>query len=184
MFIVLEGLSGVGKTTVGAFLAAHLGGTFVSTPPSTWAPMRATVDETDDWDARYLWYLAGVVRTGHEVLCRLMAEHVVCDRYILSTLCHHRVMGVDVLDYEDCITRFRLPRPDVTVLLVCDHDVRHRRIALRGATANDRREAAGHIEERGLAEYMKHITCSIDCTALTVEQVASRILQMTASCGV
>ncbi len=119
-FIVLEGLSGVGKTVVGQALARTLNGVLYKTPPPPFTLIRDEVDRTCDLEARFFFYLAGVLHASSEIASLLKERPVVCDRYILTTDCYHRALGLMAhLDYST----LHLLQPTITVLLTCEEVV-------------------------------------------------------------
>lgn len=131
MFLVLEGLSGCGKTTVGKILAEKLGAVFYKTPASLFSPIRSVVDEKADLISRFLFYLAGVAQSSVEIRKLCEAQHVVCDRYLDTTMCYHKAMGVPVellLNSPESVFVI----PTATFLLVCKQEERIKRLHRRG----------------------------------------------------
>lgn len=117
MFIALEGLSGVGKTIVGKMLAKRLGAYFYQTPADSFKAVRKQVDKDITNSSRFLFYLAGVVESANEIEEILMKKSVVCDRYILSTICYHRAAGLN-FNLPNKLIFSQLPiTPDYTFLL-------------------------------------------------------------------
>jgi thymidylate kinase len=114
-FIVLEGLGGVGKTTVGKILAEKIGGVYVKTPTDSFLSARKEIDACADPMARFFFYLSTVIQASAEISHILETAPVVCDKYILATMCWHRAMGVDV--HVPKFVNIRIP--DFTFLLTC-----------------------------------------------------------------
>lgn len=136
-FIVLEGLDGVGKTTLKEGLAGHLEAVALDTPgPALRALMPSVLDGLDrDVDARALVYLAAGLAVGRRA--RAIAEQgsaVVLDRYWGSTLAYGRAFGARI-DVSSVAPLF--PRPDLTVLLTIDDAERRRRLHLRGVEGEE-----------------------------------------------
>jgi len=161
VFIALEGLSGSGKTTVGRSLALRIGAEFYRTPPLLFGPIRDAVDERADTAARFLFYLAGVVQASAEISRILATESsVVCDRYLLTTLCYHRALGV-AIDVPDRVLQ-PLRMPDYTFLIVCEEAKRISRLHRRGISYNDAQEQSLGVTERFLSEYRKYGLIEVD----------------------
>ncbi len=137
--IVLEGLDGVGKSTVRDGLAAHFGGMAMDSPGPMLRPlMNGWLDALDrDVDARVLTYLAAGLAIGRRARVLADAGHVVVlDRYWCSTLAYGRASGatVDVGALADSFAR-----PDITVLLTIDDSERRRRLVARGIEGEEDR---------------------------------------------
>lgn len=137
-FIVLEGLDGVGKTTLARALAQSLGGVLLDTPGASLRLLRREILDGlgPHQTARCLFYAATVLVVGTEA--RRIADAgtpVVVDRYWLSTRAYALARGV-TMGFDDIEST--VPRTDVTVLLTLDEVERCRRLEVRGPTAADR----------------------------------------------
>ena len=155
MFIVLEALDGVGKTTLAKGLAAYLGGVAMNTPGDA---LRAVSGQVlaglgPNQEARCLFYAGSVIARGREARELADAGHiVVMDRYWLSTISYARARGVGAdLDQVEAL----VPAPDITVLLTLDEDERQRRMRARGFTAADRETLDAGFRDRVLVEMQR-----------------------------
>jgi len=90
VFIVLEGVDGSGKTTVGRMLANKIGASFLQTPMGFWRRNRAIVENRNSF-FRFLFYVVATIHSSFIISRILKRDSVVCDRYIYSTLAHHIV---------------------------------------------------------------------------------------------
>jgi dTMP kinase len=136
--IVVEGLDGVGKTTLSQGLAAALGATWLTTPPKELRPHREPFDAMfrKSPAASQLFYAATVLAVGQQAdELRAGGVDVVIDRYWATTRAYSRVRGspLDLGEVEAI-----LPAADVTVLVDLDEDERRARLLARGATELDR----------------------------------------------
>jgi len=146
--IVLEGLDGVGKSTLARGLADALGAAFMRTPPEALRPVRQQVDQAlaPHPGAEQLFYAAAVLKASEEA-AELIAsgQDVVMDRYWLTTRVYSglRSQALELPEVER-----RLLPADVTLLLDLDESERRRRMAERGINANDRRTLQGDASRR------------------------------------
>ncbi|MED5371895.1 MAG: thymidylate kinase [Myxococcota bacterium] len=152
LFIVLEALDGVGKTTLAKGLAARLGGVAMNTPGEG---LRAVSGQILDGlgpnqPARCLFYAGSVIARGEEARALVEGgQTVVMDRYWLSTISYARARGVEAaLDQVEAL----VPAPDVTLLLTLDEEERQRRMQARGFTAADRETLEPGFRDRVLLE--------------------------------
>ena len=183
LFIVVEALDGVGKTTLVRGLAERLGGVARNTPGDA---LRAVSSQVlgalgDDQTARCLFYAASVVAEGRRAR-RTVDEGgtVVMDRYWLSTVSYARARGVvqALDDVERCV-----PAPDVTVLVTLDEAERVRRMDGRGYTVADRETLAPAFRECvhremnavGRREALRP-TVEVDVTGCDPEAALDRVL--------
>lgn len=177
LFIVLEGLSGVGKTTVGKLLAIRLNGIYYKTPPYPFPYpfdlIRGHVDQNCGLKARFLFYLSSVIYASAEIKELLKHSPVVCDRYILTTICFHRAAG---LSLEINYSKPGLAIPDLTVFLTCGEEKRFSRLDSRGWSPNDRWEEIDTLSEKFEAEYRKHQIFEVSTDFLNPQGMAEYIV--------
>ncbi len=139
-FIVLEGIDGSGKGTVGKMLAAYLFDRTKSThllltrepyDSPYLAQIRKLLKETSDpkENARQLAELFVKDRQLHAAVMEEnlgRGVHVICDRYKHSTLVFQQAQG---LPLEELIKMHKgLPVPDLTIILDVAEDVALKRI--------------------------------------------------------
>lgn len=190
VFLVLEALDGVGKTTLAADLAQSLGGVAMDTPGAGLRPLRNDVLSAmgPNQAARCLFYAASVFTEGQRARAIVDAgSSVVMDRYWLSTICYARARGVD-LDVTAIEAAVRAP--DATVLVTLDESERQRRLHVRGYTDADRETLVNGFRERVLAEMVSseraaHLRPSVvvDVTGADREVAVNRVIQALVSAG-
>jgi dTMP kinase len=129
-FVVLEGVSGVGKSTLSRLLAKRLSATAIHTltdPHTGWSD---TVNRELRPLPQFAFYLSGLLHTSDSVRQHLGAGPVVADRYASSvTACHAAVNGVGLGQVKVLIAPFQpyLVAPDATFyLLSSDHSLNER----------------------------------------------------------
>lgn len=161
-FIVIEGIHGSGKTELCKLLAQQISGQYYTTPPQIFVPAREKIDKKATLQARFWFYLASVVQASHEIGKMLETQSVVCDKYILSTICYHRALGLDI----EVPAWATYTNPDHTFLVYCDDDVRLKRLrASRGPVMDiEEHNLRQQMERRCLIEFRKRIHEEIDNT--------------------
>lgn len=173
-FIVLEGIDGAGKTTVSRALAKSIGAKYFRTPSSGFTTTRRHIDATAKINSRFLFYLSSVVYASDTILECLQHKHVVCDRYITSTVAYHRAFGLN-LDWN--LDQLSLVQPDFTFFLeLANEEERKRRLMTRGRyTSTDAVLDNENIRNKLLNEYLKYPMTRIDTGSLAVEEVVTEI---------
>lgn len=145
MFIVLEGIDGVGKSTVTRLVADILGFVSYATPPKEYMERRREVDLNGSPQQKFDFFRDGVVVAATEI-CQLISEgrSVICDRYWMTTYVYHKIIGVRVA--EDDFSN--LLQPDLTVLLTANPEHQLQRLIERGMSINDRQMAPRNLQLR------------------------------------
>lgn len=133
-FIALEGIDGSGKTTVCQILSKKINAENYKTPSWPFSDLRDVIDKTVDIKSRFFFYLSSVIHASSEIARLLIHKHVVCDRYILSTLCYHRASESFFKSFDE--NQLDILQPDFTFFLNADYDVRMKRIAIRESADN------------------------------------------------
>lgn len=136
-FVVLEGVDGVGKSTLAQGLAARLGATLQSTPPAALASVRPEVDVlyAGFGAAQQLFYASSVAyasQRADELLAQ--GQSVVLDRYWASTRVYD-VFRPGCLDLRAIEPTLRAA--DLTIFVTCREEVRRLRLKRRGLTPAD-----------------------------------------------
>lgn len=152
LFIVLEALDGVGKTTVARLLAAELDGVPMNTPGDQIRRVSDAVLDGlgENQAARCLFYASSVIARGAEARRVVRSGvSVVMDRYWLSTISYARARGLrsSLRDVEDLVVP-----PDLTVLMVMDEEERQSRLERRGLTRADLETMDPSFRDRVLSE--------------------------------
>ena len=129
-FICVEGIDGVGKSTVARKLAETINGVYFKTPSKPYSDVREAIDEQADTASRFYFYLSSVTFASQKITRLCSETPVVCDRYIYSTYAYHfvkdatlrtKVLALPVLPPTILV-------PDFTVLLTADEPERQRRL--------------------------------------------------------
>lgn len=126
-FITIEGLDGVGKSTAVQMLAKRIGGLAIQTPDPALSVERREIEArgciTDKWS----FYMNSMINQRIQFKTSLRKNHLVCDRYIHSTLAYQWPRGVDLPKNPREIFPDLL-WPDLSFFLFSDESTRRGRL--------------------------------------------------------
>jgi len=175
LFIVFEGLSGTGKTTIAKKIAKKLEAVYYKTPPPPFLFLRDEVDKSCDYQSRFFFYLSGIIYASKQIKIILEDRSVICDRYILTTICFHKALGIN---FSYILNGLSIIKPDFTFLITCDEKERRRRLRRRGLTYNDQMEIKLRTDKRFLSEYRKYSLLEIDNSSFSTRKAIEQILNI------
>ncbi len=175
VFVVLEALDGVGKTTLAKNLEKHFGYIFLRTPGESLQSVRARVISSlgDSEAAKALFYAATVQAEGEKAAEYLNSgKTVVMDRYAASTIAYAKARGVTV-DLDAALKN--AVQPDLELLIYLSEPERQRRLAARGATAEDLETLDEGFRTKVLAELTACCSESFDITGFSEYEAAEHV---------
>lgn len=172
-FIVLEGIMGSGKTTLAKMLAERLGGVYYNTPAS-FREIRSLADRSLSIEARYYFYLSLNLQVSSEVSELLREKPVICDKYIWSTFCYHKTLGLDL----SCFPQLNILMPDFCFLIFCENQIRLERISKRDPINDYSKDYIRQESERRCLEEFKRVLPNviIDNSSDNPQNAFSKIL--------
>lgn len=184
VFIVFEGLDGVGKTSCAKVVAELLDAHFMSTPTAKIREYRDLIIESfkGNQEAAQLFYLSTVVAASDEAKSELAkGRSVVLDRYYLSTQVYADFRG-SKLDLDLTMANILLPA-DWTVFLEASLKVRKSRVLKRGCSAADNETLSDQSNDLLLNGYSRRMHLPvvgkyirIDTSSLDVMEIARKIV--------
>ncbi|NUK73307.1 AAA family ATPase [Streptomyces lunaelactis] len=139
-FVVLEGVSGIGKSTLAATLAKRLQATELHTLPMPHSGWSSTVNRRLRPLPQFAFYLSGVLHAADSIRQSRMIGTVVADRYISSVIaCHAAVHDLQTEAVTELVEPFRpyLEVPTHTFYLRCSESVLRERMAGKPDTKQD-----------------------------------------------
>jgi len=179
-FFVIEGIDGSGKTTVCKKLCNKIGAEFYKTPSFPFSDIRNLIDENVNIRSRFYFYLSSVLHASCEINELLKDKTVVCDRYILSTLCYHRAADSIFKAFDE--SNIDILQPDLTFYLNANYDVRMKRIVQReniefeDAFNSDLHDES--FQKKVEFEFLKYEKLIwVDTNSLSAEEVSQKILK-------
>lgn len=129
IIIALEGLAGVGKTTLAPLVARELGAEQLDAIPKNMDWHRRIADASQNPTYRHLFYLWALATSCRQALNKDEASDKlwVVESYVGRTTAYHAGMGSTLsVDLWNIV-----PRPALSILVTCDEQVRLERIARR-----------------------------------------------------
>jgi thymidylate kinase len=178
LFIVLQGLTGTGKSTAVENLTRALDGQTIRPVAGGRENALADADALESIADRCEAYLQANYLQRDAILNGLRQSDVVMEGYVYRTLAHHQAMGLEtlpVIDWTAAVT------PDLVVLLMCGESTRKERLMSRdqriGKTPwHVRAEASGSVE---LDFYRQYGWPEVDTTDATPEAVTVALVALT-----
>ncbi|MFE9888056.1 thymidylate kinase [Streptomyces scopuliridis] len=131
-FIVLEGVSGIGKSTLTRLLTRRMGATSLHTLPQPHTDWSSAVNTKLRSLPQFAFYLSGVLHASDSVRLTRAIGPVIADRYLSSVIaCHAAVHRVDVDHVTRLLEPFRpyLESPTHTFYLRCSEAALRDRLA-------------------------------------------------------
>jgi thymidylate kinase len=171
LFVCIEGVDCVGKTSVAELLARRINAVYYKSPGGIYAKERKVVDESIDPLRRYFFYRAATQYDSGIIGGLLKHSPVVCDRYIYSTFAMHGAMDEKI---QSLFEITGLVMPDHVFLLTADEAVRRKRLAERFNTTILESNFLLQKKADELFRFQGHPI--IDTTNTTVEEVVKTIL--------
>ena len=134
LFIVLEGIDGVGKTSLGQTLCDTMSSLygptcFINSLTKPFAEHKDFVDAHYAADAHYFFYVSAMLQLSSAIQRKLITNHVILDRYVYSTQAYHRARNVSpILN----LAELNVLQPDLVFYVhIDDESIRQRRIKKR-----------------------------------------------------
>lgn len=143
---VLEGVSGIGKSTLTALLAERMDATTLHTLPEPLTSRSTDINKALRPLPQLGFYLSGVLHASDLIRAALSNGHVVADRYVSSVIaCHSAIHGVDLDQVTGFLEPFRpyLALPIRTFYLRASETALRERLERKPDTKQDDTELFG-----------------------------------------
>jgi thymidylate kinase len=182
VFISLDGVDGVGKTTVAKLLIADGSYQYHKSPAGPFAQLRKEVDDHATPLERYCFYRLATQFDSVQISQLLEINSVVCDRYIASTAAYHIAMDARIRVIHN---NESLLKPHFAFLLGARSEVRDKRILERAKVSSDiKLERDSMLLDRVAEIFMSFNLIYIDTSDITANEVAITIKRIVAQGGI
>ncbi len=129
-FILLEGIDGAGKTSVGKYLQETYGFSYIETPGEEFEVLKSYIGKRDSL-TRLAYYFAGNFDASAKIRELLKKNTVVCDRYFYSTLVYFSLYtGKEINETYEIVKGLlkHVLKPDIILLLHLDKETKKTRL--------------------------------------------------------
>jgi thymidylate kinase len=173
IFVSLDGVDGVGKTTVAKLLASNSSFQYYKSPAGPFAQLRKEVDAHATPLERYCFYRLATQFNSTRITQLLEVSHVICDRYIASTAAYHIAMDARIRAIHD---EAGLLKPHFAFLLGTRSEIRDKRLIECAKISSDIEiERNSTFLDRVAEIFMSFGLIYIDTSDITAEEVVETI---------
>ncbi len=172
IFVTLEGVDGVGKTTVAKLLSQD-NFQYYKSPSGPFAELRKEIDKNAKPLERYSFYMLAVQYDHLQITELLKRGSVVSDRYVASTCAYHFALDnrISLIHNE-----LNIILPDFAFHLSCDSKIRDQRINGRGENRSDcALERDSHFLDQVDEIFSSFNFIRLDTGVDTAEQTAAKV---------
>ncbi|MDG2810183.1 AAA family ATPase, partial [Vibrio parahaemolyticus] len=178
MFIVIEGVDGVGKSTICKLVASRLNFIYHKSPMNKMRDAKIYYEDLGDALSRYYFYRA-VVQSDSVLIKEKLStgNSIICDRYIESLYSYHLAMDPKITSIFESNYVFKA---DVEILLTASQKIRIERICER---SNLGKEKTKMDESQGFLDVVQNIfrnriKLQINTDHKTIEEVVNEVVQI------
>ncbi len=169
-FYVLEGVDGVGKTTICKRIAELKKWSYASTPPKNFF-----MKEKQDSKWNILRFMLGMAETTEHIRKKLGKKTVICDRHFPTLIVDGKELGIDLSNFgKNCL------KPDKIIHLYTDYETLLERIAARKKMNNSEKRLISDKKyfESMIKSYRKICNAELNNSNLSTDETAEKILKM------
>lgn len=178
LFITVEGIDGVGKSTISKRLADLVSGVRICTPSERFCGNRESIEKSNKREDKFRFYIDCIIKQQDEISDLLKNSSVVCDRYVHSTFAYQWPLDVDLPERVSSYFS-EIRTPDYSFLLVSDDAVRQQRVLEReklSGVINKADHALDIIDVAGLRFMRMFELTHVDTNERTPDEVCKTII--------
>lgn len=185
--IVFEGIDGVGKTTLAQMVQEALVSKKIPTvryesledKNSGFNLIKNFIKNETSIDSSLFFYISSAIHKSNKIREMLKESWVICDRYVYSTLCYHKVRCADLSLVAD-LGKLPIIKPDFLLLIKVDEGIRLTRTrARKESTAVDLIEkSAGNLIQKTEIALEKFNPIIIDNSDPNIAKCVDTILSL------
>lgn len=173
LFITIDGVDGVGKTTVAKILASDGSFQYYKSPAGPFVQLRKEIDTHATPLERYCFYRLATHFDSIQITNLLKTGSVVCDRYILSTAIYHIALDPRIKIIHNDLG---IIKPNFEFILDARSEVRDKRILERPKILSDSILERDSLFLDRVAKMFTSLKLNhIDTSDMNAENVASKI---------
>jgi len=177
LFVAIEGIDGVGKTTIARLLVEKFNGVYQKTPLRILKWIANLLDRFHNPEIESIGYFILTIFTSLFISYRLKRYHVICDKYILNTVVTQSCLGGKLIKTIENLRYRFVQKPDYTFCLtISDRNKLIKRLKGRGELDKNDKQLLPYwrkIQEKYL-EFPEIIP--IDTTNKAPDEVLTTIL--------
>jgi len=145
IFIAIEGVDGVGKTTIASLLSTRLNATYQKTPLLLFKWIARLLAKLRSPEIETVGYYLLTVLTSLTISLSLRKKSVICDKYILNTLTSQSCLGGKLTKLITKIRYLFIKKPNYTFcLMVYDKHQLLKRLKERGKLDENDKQLLPH----------------------------------------
>jgi len=178
LFIVIEGMDGVGKTTITKLLSKKLNGISYKIPPTELTNIRDNIDNSNKY-SKFFYYLSATYYASENIKSNIKeGNSVVCDRYYQTTFSAYGDEVMDLVNSKQIINT--LYKPNFCFLLTVSEEERLKRLNLRDFLSKDDIESIDNdvLRNKQMSKYYQMDMIEIDTTDKTEQDVLDEIFRI------
>lgn len=178
ILIALEGIDGVGKTTLGRKLENQLKAVFIPSPLPSYSQIRKFYESSEiSYISRFYFYLGALWDVWLKIMNNSNSNIFIIDRYILSTKLYHNCLfrNNNLEEYLYLIDGSKYPKEaDLNIILTADEITRINRLKNKTHAFDYEIEHKSDIQNQIQLEFLKRDGLKLDTSGNDIESISNQ----------